>query len=411
MIFKLNKFSIFKFKKSVGIHLAIKADGNYEYSITIIEKSKAKIKIVDQFNSIDLFLSKYNKKVNNFSYSLVITGKQVLFKKVNESDDLEKLIQIVFPGTNAAEFSFQLYNTDKSEVLFMAMLRNNILEAIISKFELIGIAFSTISFGPFITTNFVKEVDIYNEENFELSINNSIIKYRGNNVNSISNELTSIESEQISLFNSDIIINIDAALSFSAALLQFKQVRQQEFLSPTFKIKISEAEQKQIYHMLLRFFLIAISSILVLNIIFFQYWYNHQQIQEPKVLEIKNEIVKKEYLLKQLQQANTLINDSINYPKGYYTIITDKIWKIVPTEINLLSFEFNPVKTNLRKKLDYEAFKIIVTGTCKQSVRLNEFINKINELEFINKTIINSYKQDAKQGLGYFILQINLKKL
>jgi len=89
----------------------------------------------------------------------------------------------------------------------------------------------------------------------------------------------------------------------------------------------------------------------------------------------------------------------------------DDLASTVPAGIVLNKLEFNPLLNKIQKN---EAItpqkKIIIYGSSTNSLILNQWLNQLAGLNWIEKTNVISYKQNDENQQGIFEFEINYVK-
>lgn len=398
MIQKLLNSNLLRGSKTLGVDLYINPDGSYDISCVILSKQKNKISIENKFYGLKQISDIADKSVIGLPVCLSISGKGVLFKRVEKSSK-QSLIHKILP--NAKESDFYLQELDSNDGFqFIAAIRNEILDLLIESFNKIDVFITNLYLGPFALKNIV---DIIGLDNFrtnhytltsESSIITSIVK--NNEVGQASYHIgnDNLDSKELQVYTSALGFFID-------------------FSDESLKVNKSKLEfvYKQLFTITGWFALAFFFMLLMLNYLFFSQYDNklnsinfkyNQNIEMIKKLDT----LKSEFKIKEQYFVSSGFLDASK--QSYFA---DRIANTIPKEIQLTALNINPLDGKFKndKPLNFLIGRVKLTGNVTQSIILNNWVKKLKNLDWVNQLTILDYMQESTESLAVFELEIEIK--
>jgi len=411
---KIDFKNIVKNSTATGLEVVLLPEGNYEMNVVVVKKKKAALSIeskIEGIKSIDE-LSKMIDK--NHPLVLVINGKGILHRKVTllETDTPETILNKVLPNATIEEFVMQRIALDESQA-FISVIRANALNELtesLKRANLVNIAECLL--GPFVVNNVVSLLDQQTIINNRIQFDKYQIQTNGQQITELSiidpantNEKILIEGEYVSS---------KLLLPFAAAVSYFVGNTEGVLNSENINILKEEQAQKRKFELTGWVALIAIFVVLLINYFTFNhYWKKSQDInslftQNESALQ-HYEALKAEYERKKgfLEQNGLLENSRTSF-------YADELAASLPESIQWLDVNICPVKKKQNSEEDkgiyFENRIITISGKCRRSADLNDWIKQIKKNVWINSTSLVAYKQDNANEAGLFLIKMELKK-
>ncbi|MBL4653531.1 MAG: hypothetical protein JKY53_11835 [Flavobacteriales bacterium] len=389
-----------------GVELHIGKDGSETYRFTKLSKTKNEISVSDKggaYHSLAELAPFLNAKI---PICLSITGKDVIFKKIEISDITHEteLLETIFPNVNAEEFYLQSVTT--SVAYFVSVIRNIRLSEIIEEFQNKGISVIHIEIGPVHIAETLTITESINSRS-NLNIGNASFDF-------INNELTNCVLNPTEFVDENIDVGgeIVRKSELTAFSVGFRYLLGLSPNQPT----VSQLEATEFSYSSL----FKISGLLAASILFCILvgslslgYINSKKLDglEFRLSENKEQIMKVAQLKQQLNQKRESLFylGMIEHPKSSF--YADRIGGTVPSKITLQSLKFFPLQRNkdqFEKTLRFDENVILIEGQTPKSVVLNDWIKELNQFEWLADITIISYEQKPEKGVGEFGLRLIL---
>lgn len=402
----LNRFK--QYRKIVGLEVFIKPDQNYVFNLIILEKIKDKIEIIDRRNNItSIEAIQKIEDISSLPFALILNGKSVLNKKINNpSIDANSVIASIIPNANAEEFSYQIYLSEGFN--WVSIIRKEILESIIKTFSDAGLSIVDLSLGVFSVESILplmsghtniqihaSKLEIENDKIIAVSKNESIgsaIKYN-------------IGTDELSQ---------SLLLAFSKAFTRLVQIP-----SEIYNVDIiAKEEENYIYTNLFQKLkwggLIGVFSLLLINFMLFNHLNNKNQATGVQLSMHQNQLLQLDELKKEYQKKQLFFKQTSVLKPSRVSWYADQITASIKEGIQLQQLEVAPPINKKRRKIDrqfiFDNRKILIKGNSRKSTHLNNWINRLQYLDWIETINVLPYSE-GRNGRGEFELELILSSL
>jgi hypothetical protein len=368
---------------------------------TIFIKSKKTVDIESFFNeySIENTIAKLSKKQHIF---LVINDDNILTKRIeSEQTELEKLVHNAFPNINLEDFVYEVLTQHNNH--FISICRKEYVEELISNYKNFGGFVINISLGNTLASSIVQ----YIKEETLLSSNANIVLK--------DNEIISIERREVeSIANYDINglkINSTQVLSSAAALAEILQNFNPRTNFNVLKKSIREDYlQSRFFSQFLKFSLIFILSLLLVNFLVFNHYFN--EVHTLQQISQLNQSTKQKImdLNVHVNKTQKMADDMLKSNSSKSSFYTNSIIQGLPNSILLSELIYQPVIKRIKagQSIETNINTIIISGESNNREQFSKWIRDLEAIEWIKKVEISNY-EDVSKSLSNFNLKINIR--
>jgi len=391
-----------------GIELVIQQDGSYVFNFVTIKKKKTSlitensqygIKSIDDLkNSLDVKSPCY----------IVINGKGVITKKVQlkQDESVKGILNKVLPNANDADFCYQKNQINDSNY-FVSIIRKDILNGIFDLLVKNGLVYIIDCFiGPIILNNCFKTIEPIEKVEF---LNYNFI-LNDNQIIDFSYLDTRSEMKTINI-NGD-SVSVELLNSFGAGLSYFIPSEIGIQNSSELVDIISNAKEKKKFFVRGYGLLIFSFFLLLINYVAFNhYWSQNNELNSK--LEINTSSLRLlDTLKKELNQKSLFLEQNGMLEVSMTSYYADQIAQTLPNSLNLTELIIHPIKKQKPNEelelLFFENNQILVTGNCKSSTEVNEWMKVLKSKSWVSTIELINYKQENAKEIGVFTLQITI---
>lgn len=392
-----------KEKEVIGVEIIQHYNHIYVNNIVSLKLLKNNIIVVDSKIETENFddlkvLTQPEKPIY-----LIISLRNILHKVVdshmNTSD--EELIREIFPNATLNDFYIQKENIESGKII--SIIRRDLLDNIIQDFTSKGIDIIGVSLGGF-DVKYIKSL-IPNQNTIctkthqiEFSSNQKIVGITKNNERVFNN--VKIGNDEL---DSRLLISYAGAFK---TLLQIPST-----FNPSILKEISgEYLQKKIYQSSSIVALISIFMILIISTSANYYYKDETNKMSMSLAALNTDFASLDSLKKLVTQQKKFVKQT-NINKGSRTsFYADRLAASVPVGLEFTDLQIFPLQGNKKDYRDNQLMKfqnevITVKGTCDNSITYNEWIKKLQALEWVKSAMHIDYK-DINSSLGEFELKI-----
>ena len=378
---------LFKGNTSEGIDLYVHK--NNELSIYKVRlNKKGDIKNQEQFSSSIEELPKVLNSSNGAAY-LSIRGDAVIHKKSHsKTENLSKAVKQSLPGINPSQYKIQMYADSSGK--YFSIIPNNIYEKILEQLKpnIVSIILGPFSMGE------IKGEYLIPWQKVSL-VNGEITIQKTPGEPEVFEKSTFDNKETDSRF----------LVAYANAKQHFDETQSSERYSDTRFVNF-------IYERMLRFFLLyGLGFIFV--ILLGSTFYRSNIHSEYEILLAENSAIDNQ--LASLEAKNSGLDEKYRFiesqkllNKSESSKYMDRLAACLPAGIKLSKFTVNPVLKEDKGEIEYDNGVIHIEGITGQSILINEWNEKIKELEFVQKTQISSVNTKNNHSFE-FIIEIIIK--
>ncbi|MCD4664838.1 MAG: hypothetical protein K8R68_06160 [Bacteroidales bacterium] len=384
-----------KFKqKQIGcVELHIKEDNSSFFNFVMIRLEKDKLNFDKVKTGIETFDELKQEVGRNLPIILVLTGKGVIQKKVNNSGSENKIDQLrkVFPNAKPADFYTSIIDLGNDQEL-IGVTRKEQADKLIHNF----------------TTDKYSVVDLFIGAGVVFSIQNAI-KSLPHHIN-ITNCVLDLVQKEITQTNTmeDIIeIGDEKISSYSlpglAAGYNYLVEHGGEYIGDISIIQESSVEfiYRQKFRMAGLSMIIIFFLILLVNFFIFDHYNSKYNHLSSNLTEYQGFLNNYKTLKKELDDKKLLLNETGILEPSKVSYYADRIAADIPKGIQLDKMEINPVirKRSNEKQLKFTNGLIIISGKANRSTVFNDWLNVLGEYEWVKKVGKFTYnKQDESRN-------------
>jgi hypothetical protein len=402
MIDNLLHIKLFKPKKILGITCDILADESYVWRYCILQQTKNSVTVIKS-NTIKELSELKKEKLSLVPVYLSIEGKGVIHKKVKSDSENPSIYQVI-PNALPDDFCISEIPSDNN-LAFVSIVRRDVVDTILSQFIELGLHVLQVRVGSFHLAFLQEWFSGMPEKlaagNMMYTFDNNSHKLKDftktdqpvNNGYAVAGE--NISSEYISSFTN--------ALSFffvsNEPVYQAIEKNKVEFLA----------------HRLFTIggwgLLVFAFAMLLTNYLFYMQYSDKANKLEKFVADNGQNLVIVEKLKDELKRKEQFLTQSGFAEKSNFSYYTDLLASTIPSEVQLLELNVNPLKSKIKKEKAIELRKgiIAIKGQTLNSIILNDWIKNLEEFKWIRKISVVQYMKEQTNNYGEFILDIEMR--
>jgi Tfp pilus assembly protein PilN len=408
-------FSFSDIRKSTsaaGVEAIVANDGALVFNYVILKKEKSKLVIEKRGSGIKDITALVTDIGSKIPVILVLNGKGILHRKVHASGEESKseLLGKVLPNAAVEDFSVQLSQADESTG-FVSVLRTGQLESNLKSLISGGlINISNVFIGPFVFKNIIPLLRKETITAGKVNTGSMLITFNHESIDDVSYDAAISQGE---VYVDSEPVHPSLLVSFSAAFNFFTNAYSSS------KLSAYAEEIKDLFHQKKKFeknlVLLLISTFLVLILNFFvfdHYWRKGNEINQK--LELSQLQLKQyEDLEKELNEKRALLDQNGIMDRSLTSFYADRLAAELPASISWTQLAIHPLKKEKGETLEnvflFDKATVRISGRCKQSVVLNEWIKSLRKVEWIKDVALSNYTQDNIKESGVFSLAITLR--
>ncbi|WP_147296581.1 PilN domain-containing protein [Flagellimonas nanhaiensis] len=365
-----------------------------------ISKKKGDLIVLNnhQLDNIEL-LQEFARK-NHPLYFVCNTDKVIT--KVLESDPTGKVMTAVeksFPGLNFENFYFQAVHLNQS--LILSVVKREIVEGFVDYFKKIKLHIAGISIGPTSLSeiwDFVKD-DYVLTNSEKISLHSNLAPYISITENN-DNAPVEYDVNGLRLSNS-------ALLSFSVVLkfLSGDQKTQSNLNELNSKLG-TQHRDKKVYGILLQSSIVTILILLLVNFVFFSYYFKKiQQLEQNTLLKDENK-TSLTRITSEVAEKEKKVEAILSFSNSKTSFYLDRLAVTVPESILLEELIYQPLSKPVRpsKSIELKEQTIQVIGICRNNSDFSEWISNLEKLPWIESLKTRDYDYENETSSNFKIL-------
>jgi hypothetical protein len=387
------KNRIFRYSKIAGLEMHASGK-SVLYHFIILRRNGESVDIIYKKENISSYDDLIQALPEGIPVALAITGKGVLHKKVDATDDNWKaLLEKSLPNADINEFTGQSCPAKNGSLL--SIIRKDNLDATIDKLKDLKIVSVHVGLPTINTALPLISDGAYNIADQAALIQSGKLEIiRDKNI--AANQLAFVGEEKLAS---------SLLLSFGVALTTILSPNTYPSGYPKAIALKKEYEQERLATLIGWLGLGLLLLSLLLNFFIFS-WLNQRTLQLDNAASY-NQVQAKELqeLKQELETKQTTLNNSSLLKPSKISYYADEIGQIIPTGIRLEKLTLFP---NLdEENLQFDKEKIIISGTCQNSAILNLWIKQLEGLDWVKELKVLPYKENTN-GIGVFELKLFL---
>jgi hypothetical protein len=391
-----------KIKKAVGLEIILSQHNDWELNLAEVRIEKGIIRTIQKNTGIKGIDNAVGHIPKNVPVIISICGKGILFKKTNQTGSPIHL-QDVFPGIAPADFYYQAI--DIGDQKYVAILRRNILNDVLSELRRLDVHVYNVFLGPFAICHILPLMKYLTEVQtscYDLIIGQEKIQQ----ING-----ASISTPQTCLIGDEHVMKGEI-LAYASAISPFLSAPVEESpASPVPGLK-DEWRQKAFYKtagtaLLAFFFLVLLAN----TFFYFEASKNNDELK-AKARQINSLVVQLEQLKKEVESRKRFI-ESIGWTKSPRpAFYADQLALSTPSQVNwteLVLFPTDEARLKKDRKKYYIKDKIQLSGKCKDPVLLNNWLKSLEKETWVKAIENQEYHYDYSENTGLFHFSIILR--
>ncbi|NOQ74887.1 MAG: hypothetical protein GQ574_22930 [Crocinitomix sp.] len=377
--------------KIVVVHIALDGD-RVEYHYMSLKQAKGEIDFVARGERISDLDALIKTTSNRHPFLLHFTGKGILNRKAVLQENYHHSILL---NGNLDAFYFSDYI--EGQEVYSSVIRKDVVDDYVRQFTDKKCQIISISSGPFHTAILN---GVLNKET--LTIGNTQLQFQEN----LLTDFTKIKSEEnerrsITLGGENIPHKLIVCVAAGAAFFNPNEQLVHPVNDTIFTANNEEAKQKNIFArfgmgMMVFFLLLLLANHLYLGhlnqvVLDNSVYLMAYDEQLTLIADLEDEKGRKEKLL----QSSGLLN------KNFLSFYLMEIANSVPSEISFDEIVLRPLKEEIkqRKKIAFEEHLVMVNGRAQTSHILSQWIEEIEQKEWLSKVDILSYDYEKNEGV------------
>lgn len=367
---------------------------------TVLKKNKDTLDVEKVFKEvfIENTILKIPKKQPLF---LVVNNDNVLTKHiVSEENELEKLVYHAFPNINLEEFFYESITHENRHLI--SICRKVYINELIDKYKHNGAFVIDISLGNALISNvalFIKDEHVVTSNAFVSLKNQEIISID-------KNDIIEIKTYDIN----GLQVNSNQILSLAASLIGIMPYFNPENNFNNLKDTIKEDYlQSRYYTQFLKFGLLFILVILIVNFLAFNHYFNEvnslQQTSEMNETS-RQKIIK---LNGSVNKTQKMVEDMLKGSSSKSSFYVNAIIQGLPNSILLSDLNYQPIVKRIKtgQPIETENNMILISGESSSSEQFSKWVANLEGIIWIEKVEITNYEDVAKH-LSKFSLKLNV---
>ncbi|MFO0355311.1 MAG: hypothetical protein ACK50A_00035 [Sphingobacteriaceae bacterium] len=376
------------------------------YHYTVLKSKGSKLEIAFKGSVKDLVELPKQVLKGKIPIVLVINGKGVIIKKVDqtEQDDqtIEQTVEQNLPAINKEDFYVQVFKQQNSA--FIALCRKELVDHFISefsihKYELAGLLIGVpalIGLQPLWDSFNTIKTSLYDIELSNGSIDKISIGVGGDHTLSIDG----------------LTLHKENVLGFAAGLSYLMQNKVAANVNASLEdVSIKHTEKNKLK--LIAVVSVSIAFVVALtNVIFYTGYFEKNNTLETELSLYQSKYDEVNKLLSDYQSKKDLIEDVGIFNKNKISEYADKIAASIPEEVTLTQMYFNPQKEDIESEdslVCFEAKNLRISGNCNKSLVINEWLNVLKMQDYIKDVSLLRFTYSKEGVLPNFEIKVITK--
>lgn len=339
--------------------------------------------------------------------AITLTGKGILIKKTARLEVIsEQNLQHLFPQMKLEEFYIQHFPA--AEQSFIAVVRKEIADAVVSTLKKHGIEILILSLGPFVVDQVIAQINSYDGS----------LRFDGHQI--LMNEVKVWQNYTYSpAVKAPFPLKIDIELMPEQFLLAYATAFQLilndrlDLISveaPEIKQNLIELSSKLKFTKYGSFMLVFFFVLLMINFLMFSSYNSSNQ-------ELMNRAGQKSSVFENRQKLEEEVKikeskvQKLGWNRGYpYAYICDQIGQTVPKEIKLEEIQVNTLfagNSSLIKEAQAANGSIRVKGQTSSVYAINDWIYILKEKNWIKNVQLEKYTADDQKQAQVFTIYLS----
>jgi len=407
VIEKILNTGFLKGNTSVGIHIYIDENSNYDMSLLILQKKKSKLEILNTRTSLSNIDELKEYIPANKPIYLAIDGKGIIHKKINSSGEIDDKTALSFVLPNAVVEDFLIETNEiNSEKTFVSLARKEGVNEIINTLSKAEIKVHEIYLGCFSLNH---SIALFDRDYQLIQIPNYKIDISEKKIYAIEKIENNFNEKSFSIGNS--FVSDKAIVAFSLALSHFIDVEYEQKLP-----QVNENKDNYLYRNLFIIsgwsILVFLFTMLLVNFLLFDYYNKKSNDLSYKVGQNKDLLAQLDTLSSQIKRKDEIVKKSGFFNNSRNSYYADRIAFLLDDNMELTQLEINPLLKKVKQGVEpqFTFDYIIVKGISKRSIDLNEWIHKLKKEDWVKAVNLQNYINETGQLTAEFELEILVQR-
>ncbi len=393
-----------KGQTAIGLHVSYKKGDVDSYSLVRLKRKNNSLFAEESRNITEKELG--DLKGLKLPIVLCITGSNVIYKKVEETDT-QTMLSGLIPSGKEDEFVYNIYNAERG-YCWLSVIRKDVVLELINKLRDSKLFVSGICLGPFETATVIPVIenscDSIKSGNYRLGISgNKEIGSTGVVVSSVENDegedkLCKIGDDKVS---SEYLPAYSAAVSFftgSHANFYNKQINEYFKEYSYYRNNIS----------LFKGVGILLFVVLFINFLVFSSYRNEYDSLSSESVINKGLLVRLDSLKSKVAQYKTFISSNSLDVKSNMSFLCDRVILKMPEGISLSQISVAPLSSKIRdgEDLKYKDGIIYIEGKCSSPGKIDMWLKFLKDEKWLDGIVRQEYFE--REGHGEFVLELKI---
>jgi Tfp pilus assembly protein PilN len=394
-----------------GVELIFLQEGAYRLNYQVLKNKKNTVEPAQAGEGI-ASLEDLQKIIGNIPVLLTVNGKGIINKKISitEQDTDKTILGKILPNANPLDFYLQ-YTLPFDKIQIASVIRKNQLDEVIQEIGRLKMDLVSCTIGPFIVSAIAPLMEHYSSgsfkmkgQNYELELSDGLIA-----------DYKPVESEETVL--TEILIaenkvNDKVLIAFAAAMSYYTGQNNILNTIPAVNDMAGEYRQKRLFMVsgwsVLAFFLLT----LLCNFFFYNNYSELQNRLSAKVYQNRDQLENYEKLNTDFTTKKAFLEKAGLLSVSRTSFYTDQLALDLPASILLTGLNVNPFEkktNNMEEEISFLQNQVKVTGICKKSLELNEWIKLIQKKSWVKEVVLVNYTSEKSSTIGDFIINVKIK--
>lgn len=401
---------VLKGSSAVGLECILSADGIYLYNYVVLKKERNRL--VTDLSGSSLSSAEALKEVvkTDLPVFLVLNGKGIIHRKFpySEGEGDISLLNKIFPAANLQDFYIQkVVADDQSRIV--SVIRKSVADSVLSDLKKIGFQVIGCSLGPFCFQSLFPLLDNDSTAR-EVIVSGHKLSLSTDNISNF--ELSDVPGSSVMLTGGE-VVKPELVTGFAAVAPYFLPMGQSvEANMPLVKESREEFRQMKIFKTAGLSALIFFVGLLLVNFIVFMQLSNKHNEYDEQVSMSQGLLREYETLKMEVGQKKSFLDRTGLLEASRNSFYADQIAMDIPGSILLSQMNIYPMKKKSgadEEDIAFTSGSILISGSCKKSTELNEWIGVLKGKNCIREVNIVNYTQDRSENTGAFSIALTMK--
>lgn len=387
----------------LGVELQIIGDNHYNCCYTLVKKNKGKLDAVDHKHFQGTLVQVLEKLPRNHLVSLSLSGKGILHRSTETSDDqqLNQFFIRVFPAVEEKDFYIQEFVSERAALV--SIVRKPAVDDLLEKMERAGIKVYALSLGGMVSFHLWHHFKAkgntiaFANHQFKVDEDGKFLDYRY--------ALNESEDEAHDNRIGDIPGNQIVAYASAVQFFLYDEVDQVSAKVP----KVEESVFDYFEQLKLKksgmFFLLVLFFMLLISFLMYMHYNSENASLTRQVGHLSATADQVELMQRNIAQSEQELV-RLNWNGGYnYGFLTDEIGKSRPRQVRLSSIAYNAYATEQEKQKHIP--QINISGETDDLIAVNNWIFLLKEKKWVKTVRLLRYQDNPEQENYTFSLLIS----